>query len=65
MLAGGLFVVGIAVLVVWAIGAGVGRPDEDEAIGLPGRFNDSPLMTHQKDSIRMGRCIIDKTEGAP
>lgn len=34
MLAGVLFVVGIAVLVVWAIGAAVGRPDEDEAIAL-------------------------------
>ncbi len=34
MLAGVLFVVGIAVLVVWAIGAAVGRPGEDEAIAL-------------------------------
>lgn len=34
MLAGVLFVVGIAVLVVWAIGVAVGRPDEDEAIAL-------------------------------
>ena len=34
MLAGVLFVVGIVLLVVWAIGAAVGRPDEDEAITL-------------------------------
>jgi plastocyanin len=34
MLAGVLFVVGIVVLVVWAIGAAAGRPDEDEAIDL-------------------------------
>jgi plastocyanin len=34
MLAGVLFVVGIVLLVVWAIGAAVGRPDEDEAIAL-------------------------------
>ena len=34
MLAGVLFVVGIAVLAVWAIGGAVGRPDEDEASAL-------------------------------
>jgi putative membrane protein len=34
MLAGVLFVVAIVLLVVWAIGAAVGRPDEDEAIAL-------------------------------
>jgi plastocyanin len=34
MLAGVLFVVGIVLLVVWAIGAAVGRSDEDEAIAL-------------------------------
>lgn len=34
ILAGVLFVVGIVLLVVWAIGAAVGRPDEDEAIAV-------------------------------
>ena len=34
MIAAVLFVVGIAVLVVWAIGAAVGRPDDDEAMAL-------------------------------
>lgn len=34
MLAGVPFVVGIVLLMVWAIGAAVGRPDEDEAISL-------------------------------
>ena len=34
MLAGVLFVVGIVLLVVWAIGVAVGRSDEDEAIGM-------------------------------
>jgi len=34
MLAGVLFVVGIAVLLVWAIGTAVGRPDDDEAIAV-------------------------------
>ncbi len=34
MLAGVPFVVGRVLLVVWAIGAAVGRPDEDDAIAL-------------------------------
>jgi len=34
MLAGVLFVAGIVVLVVWAIGAAAGRPDEDQAVDL-------------------------------
>ena len=34
MLAGVPFVVGMVLLVVWAIGAAVGRPDEDDAIAL-------------------------------
>ena len=34
MLAGVLFVVGIVLIVVWAIGGAVGRPGEDEAIAL-------------------------------
>jgi hypothetical protein len=34
MLAGLLFVGGIVLLVVWAIGVAVGRPDEDEAIAV-------------------------------
>jgi hypothetical protein len=27
---------------------------------VPGRWKKSPLMTHQKDAIRMGRYVIDK-----
>lgn len=34
MLAGALFVVGIVLLVVWAIGLAVGGPDEDEPMAL-------------------------------